>query len=136
MARLKEQRLWDVFSAAAEKTLKLHRVENLIGNGMPDVIGINDRGTSFWIELKAIDKWPVRGTTAVLRNAFEPGQIGFQKEWNSWNGRAFTLLRIGVSEFMLLSASEHNLLTLTQGQILDGVLCHGKHEIVKYLEKL
>lgn len=96
MARLKEQKQWDTFKRHTDKEerLRLWRVENLCGDGMSDVYGINWNGASFWLENKAAEKWPARATTCPLRDVFEPGQVPFMKQINFMNGHAYCLYRV------------------------------------------
>ena len=77
----KEQRLWNNFHDIARGSLNMHRIENMISDGMADIIGINRIGTAFWLELKALDKWPARDSTCPLKGKFEKGQLPFLREW-------------------------------------------------------
>lgn len=133
MARLKEQRAWDNFKAAlVGRDVKCKRVENQIGEGMPDVIGINRNGWVFWLENKAIEKWPVRASTLPLKGIFEPGQVPFMRSWQDWRGNAFVLLRVD-KEFYLLNP-KLALTDLTTSEIIATAVVVGKKEIVNYLE--
>ena len=61
--RKKEQLLWDAMKRALSPRLRLQRVENLVGEGMPDVyVGLSGK----WVELKAVDKVPKRPDTPLL----------------------------------------------------------------------
>jgi hypothetical protein len=141
MARLPEQRVWDTFKRHTDHTdMRLWRVENRHATGMSDVLGINLQGTTFFLEEKAIDEWPVRASTPPLHGAFEPGQIPFLKEWDNWGGNAFVLLRVMKSnEWLLLppyAIDGVELIEQTRAQLklhserddLDG--------IVEFLEEL
>jgi hypothetical protein len=137
MTRQREQKSWDAFSKAFDpRQLKPFRIENLYsGSGMPDVLLINRRGTVFWIENKAIENWPVRATTKPLRDAFEPGQLGFQRQWREWHGIAFTLLRVGLDYYLL--DPDEPLDEMTREELVElAVIQHGKTEIATYLENL
>lgn len=121
--RLKEQRLWDSFSGAAKGRLHLTRIENQL-QSVPDVIGINDIGTVFWLELKALDEWPKRESTKPLLGSFERGQLPFMRAWESRGGFAFVLLRItSPFEWLLLrvphGAYAPDLRQMTREQLLD-----------------
>jgi hypothetical protein len=98
--RLKEQKLWDRFKAHAGKELDLERVENLVGDGMPDVYSV---GTGVWVELKA-PIVPKRANTPLLGE--KEGLRVSQKNWirNAVNrGRAvFILIRDSESELYLV----------------------------------
>jgi hypothetical protein len=73
MARHKEQKLYDRFKDRATGRLLFHRIENLMMNGMSDMIVQNKKGVTAWVENKAIEAWPVRANTVALRNAFQRG---------------------------------------------------------------
>lgn len=136
MSRKPEQLAWDNFSGAAPKaSIKFHRVENLCVTGMSDVIGINMRGTVFWIENKAISAWPVRPTTKPVSGIFERGQLPFLRQWKWWRGHAFVLLRVGVSFYLI--DPEPPIEEQTAAELLAGaVIAVGKPAIYEHLERL
>lgn len=146
MSRLKEQRAWDVFSDNAQGRLQLHRVENSIGQSMPDLIGINRRGGAFWAELKALEDWPKRAATKPLARAFEPGQIPFAKQWIGWRGNSYVILRVGAKEWYLLwpkpwaagaifeTAFTKELVDLTTAELKQVAVAEGLESIIDYLE--
>ncbi|ABL96810.1 hypothetical protein BcepF1.079 [Burkholderia phage BcepF1] len=140
MARKPEQQLYDNFKKYAEHNLLFHRVENLMMNGMSDMIVQNKRGITAWVENKAIEAWPVRSNTVPLRRAFQPGQLGFLREWREWGGDSFVMLRVGKSansEYLLLDPRQP-LDYMSQGQIRDRavIVCGGMKDIVKFFEQL
>lgn len=137
LTRQREQKSWDTFSKGLDpRQAKPFRIENLYsGDGMPDVLLINRRGTVFWVENKAIEKWPARATTLPLRDAFEPGQLSFQRQWREWHGIAFTLLRAGLDYYLL--DPDEPLDKLTREELISrATVMHGKIEICTYLENL
>jgi hypothetical protein len=135
MARLPEQKAWDNFRDFINPwELLLHRVENVCGNGMSDVVGINKNKVVFWIENKAIAHWPARDGTRPMVDAFEPGQIPFMRQWKHWGGNAFVLLRVG-TDFLLLDP----VLPLTEmikAHLIDSAVATGKKHICEHLESL
>lgn len=140
MAKKKEQLAWENFAKHINGRLNCKRVENQINDGMSDVTGINRNGTAFWIENKALEAWPKRASTQPLRGVFEPGQIPFLKEWRSWGGRSFVLLRVG-KEYLLLnpkprSGAEPELVDQTVEQVCLWRLADGIEGIIEYLECL
>ncbi|WVW37714.1 DNA helicase [Aeromonas phage Gekk3-15] len=140
MARTPEQLAWDSFKNGSDAAkYDLHRLENGCGNGIPDVIGINYHGASFFLELKALKEWPKRATTLPLKNKFEARQIPFAQRWNLLGGHSFVLLR-AIKEFYLLKPIHAtNIKTpneMTTAEIIDCSLAIGKKEIIKYLEDL
>lgn len=136
MTRQREQKSWDTFSKALDpRQVKPFRIENLYsGSGMPDVLSINRRGTVFWIENKALEEWPKRDTTKPLRDAFEPGQLAFGRQWKTWHGISFVLLRVGQAYFLL--DPDEPLDMQTKDELLANAVVVGKDVIANYLENL
>lgn len=135
MSRLKEQRAWDrIRDANDPRTLKLVRIENLCGEGTPDLIGQNRNGTVFWLENKALEEWPKRASTPVLSGAFRPGQIPFMEAWRQWNGHAFVLLRVGLEFYLFLPSEE--LYVNTKSELILKALAVGKAAILNHLKAL
>lgn len=135
MARLPEQRAWDAFRGAINPwDLLLHRVENMCVDGMSDVVGINQNGTAFWIENKALPDWPARLDTFPLRDAFEPGQLPFLRQWKHWKGNGFVLLRVD-KEFLLLDPVLP-LDKMCAVLIINNAIVVGKKKVCEYLENL
>jgi DNA-binding XRE family transcriptional regulator len=133
----RETRAWDSFKRSIDQSkLKVLRIENLYsGEGMPDVIGINRKGTVFWIENKALEEWPARASTMPLKNSFEAGQLGFGRAWRFWNGISFVLLRVGKDQYMLLDPNQP-LDSMTGKELIESAYQLGKKEIIAYLEEL
>ena len=112
--RKAEQKLWDTMKRNTPKTRWVQRVENLVGEGMPDLF----IAPCYWIELKA-PKPVKRNATALLGpSKLRPAQIG-------WHLRAYThaidsyiLIRVdGGKEIFLLPgrmAAHVNEMTMTE----------------------
>lgn len=134
MSKNKEQLAFAAFKEASVGVLNLKRIENTITSGQPDTININRKGASFWMELKALHLWPVRGTTPVLKGKFEKGQLSQLREWISWRGHAFVLLRVGKDFFLL----DPKLDLESQGhfELAHHALAVGKSQCVEYLAAL
>lgn len=98
--RQKEQRLWDCLKAHAPAELGLQRVENLVGDGMPDVYS---DGTGAWIELKAPTR-PKRESTPLLGES--EGLRTSQKNWiriaTARGRKVFVLIRDSEGELFLM----------------------------------
>lgn len=131
----KEQKAWDTIRAASVGVLTLQRIESSVGDGIPDVIGINRKGSVFWMELKALEAWPKRETTVPLKGKFEKGQLGFLRQWASWKGSSFVLLRVGVEYFLLDARLSLDIVSVVE-LLEKTVIMKGKKEIVQYLEAL
>jgi hypothetical protein len=86
---LKKARL--IFRAS----LHMHRIENSVMAGMPDVEGFLEDGGQFWLELKAEER-PKRPTTPV-RFAMKKrvAQVEWLKKRWAIGGKAFLLLQVG-----------------------------------------
>lgn len=135
MAKFKEQLAYDSFASGCLGLLRLERIENMVGEAMPDVLGVNRGGTVFWLELKALHEWPKRATTCPLKSKFEKGQLGFLCSWRSgWDGHAFVLLR--VDKVYYLIKPRMDLSELNQIQLMENSVAIGKRECIEYLEKL
>lgn len=134
MSKNKEQLAFSAFKEASVGVLNLKRIENTITSGQPDVIAINRKGAVFWVELKALISWPVRDTTAPLKGKFEKGQLSQLREWISWRGHGFVLLRVD-KEFFLLDP-KLDLEAQGKKEMSERALAVGKKECVKYLEEL
>lgn len=110
---------------------------------LPDIIGINRKARTFWIELKALDAWPVRDSTLPLKNVFEPGQVPFLKEWRGFGGWSFVLVKIGTGReaqwclFTPLGGVTKDLTELTRSELIqEAAIALGLDSIIEYLEKL
>jgi hypothetical protein len=136
MSRLKEQKAWDTFKTNVNGRINFKRVENQIVDGMSDLVGINRFGVSFWIELKALEGWPKRSGTKPLARAFERGQVSFLKEWKTWKGLAFVLLRVGDEWLLLDPKPPVDLVDMNTDKLRISALSTGLQAIIIYLENL
>lgn len=73
------------------KNLVLHRIENIVDAGTPDVIGCLG-GPTFWIELKAVPRQP------MVRVGLRPEQAQFLRNWTRNGGNAWVLVQVGVRD--------------------------------------
>lgn len=104
--RKAEQKVWDAMKRAAKKhapKLWLQRVENLAGDGMPDVYAEGP-----WVELKA-GKIPKR-----IGTQFQMGE-GIRQSQINWHKKA---LSRGVKSYVLIRAEEQKSAPL----LIDGAL--------------
>jgi hypothetical protein len=133
--RQREQASWNTFSKSIEgNRLLFHRVENLHGNGMPDVVCINNYGASIWIENKDVEFWPKRPDTVVLKNRFEPGQLAWARAWNWRGGKSLVLARIEMEYYLLdptMKIEEMN-----RAGLNVHALAIGKQSAIDYLYKI
>lgn len=110
---------------------------------LPDIIGINRKGRTFWIELKALDAWPARETTLPLKNVFEPGQIPFLKEWQGFGGRSYVMVKVGAgrdAQWLLLTPLGgviKDLTEMTRSELIqEAAVALGLDSIIQHLENL
>lgn len=103
--RNKEQRLWDAMKRNLPAGLWMQRIENVVGEGMPDVyVGASGK----WVELKAPSAVPARASTRLLGSeGLRPSQIN----WHLKNAacekspESFILIRTPDQELLLISGS-------------------------------
>ena len=94
--RKPEQRLWDRMRAAkvAAPSVRLERIENLVGAGTPDVIALRS-GQVTWVELKSVDNFPTKATTRVLgAKGLSVAQRNWHYEWYAQQGRSVILVGV------------------------------------------
>jgi len=72
--------------------VRLERIENGVGSGLPDVHCLC-RGVTRWVELKAL-KRPKRPTTPLFKpRTLRPEQTAWHLSYNHAGGRSFILVR-------------------------------------------
>uniref|UniRef100_A0AAU7VGS3 DNA helicase n=1 Tax=Serratia phage Spe5P4 TaxID=3159438 RepID=A0AAU7VGS3_9CAUD len=130
-----EQLAWNSLKPSLEGRIKATRIENMLGEATPDINALNRRGTTFWVELKALKSWPVRATTAPLKNKFEKGQLSFLRSHISWKGKGFVLLRVASREWYLLNPAV-DLEACTKEGIIDASFAIGKENVISFLESI
>lgn len=88
-----------------QKNMKGHwepqRVENPAGPGTPDVYYTMLTGTMGWVELKHVDKWPVRASTALNINHFTPQQRAWLRRHGKAGCQCHVLLQVDTDYFLL-----------------------------------
>ena len=121
-----ERRLaqWRHLAAARIEGLHLQRIESSTGSGIPDIEGCWN-GASFWLELKAVDRLPVKAHSR-LTTTISPAQINWLARRWSVGGRVFVLLRTGQSRRMryyLIPGSNVSALTSLSRATLRQYAC-------------
>ncbi len=129
-----ETNAWTAFHGHALGKLQLNRIENMIGDGMPDVIGSNCHGVGFWLELKDMEKWPAKDTTCPLYKKFRPKQLPFLLHWKSWGFNSFVLLRVNKIFYLINPTSE--LEKIPKSELHLYYIKVGFKDIIEYLEEL
>ena len=94
--RKPEQLLWDAMKQHTPAALWLQRVENVVGEGMPDVyVGCSGK----WVELKAAERIPIKSTTPLL------GRGGMRQSQINWHLKNASLVDAPLS-YVLVSAGK------------------------------
>lgn len=134
--RQREREGWNRFSKSIDsKRLLTHRVENICGNGTPDVVMINGYAATIWVENKSLKAWPKRPTTAPLKHSFEPGQLSWAREWKHKRGNCFVLLTVEDKEYYLLDPA-WRIEEKTREELLELASATGREAIIEYLSEL
>jgi hypothetical protein len=82
--------------------IKMHRVENKVAAGMPDIHYVSEAGSG-WIELKYIPEFQIKGRTKIgIRKA----QAIWHKNYKNDGGISWILLRVGREKIFLFNG-EH-----------------------------
>lgn len=99
---MSEADLWGRVRTGLSPFGRLYRVENAVGDGMPDVHYLlhrrpAERAVYGWLELKYEPEWPVRADTPVTLTKLTLGQVTWHQEHVAAGGRAWTLAQISRS---------------------------------------
>lgn len=134
MSRTKEQRVWDSFKRGVPSGIWVQRIENVVGEGMPDVYVVSN-GLSSWVELKA-SRRPVRASTPLLGSrGLNVQQINWHMKAASVGVRSFILIRDEARDLYLVSgmhAEEIN--SFSASQMREHSLASSWDEIFSVLE--
>ena len=117
--RKKEQRLWDSLKRNKPPHIELERIENLVGEGIPDVLATAMRRMC-WLELKAATL-PARSTTRLL------GPEGLRQSQLNWGAIArrfrlpvYVLIRDDRKQLFMVHCDHFEALNnMTVGEIID-----------------
>lgn len=96
---MKESGLWATTRENLSPFGKLVRIETATALGVPDVAYALRRpkpgsiAAVGWIELKKLDAYPVKPSTAIVLDKLTKDQVDFARDWEAAGGRAFMLLR-------------------------------------------
>lgn len=96
MAKIQESNLWNWLSGARQvlkSTLDMHRVENVVGTGFPDVEGFASPNNPFWIELKAL-QYP-KDPTKPIDHQVTQDQISWLYNRAAVGGKSWVLFQFG-----------------------------------------
>lgn len=122
--RKPEQRLWDAMRKACPPDILLDRIENVAGEGTPDLfVKARTAKRSCWIELKVTTR-PKRPTTQMLGDA--KGLNVDQRNWHDIRANAFA-----VPTFVLVRDDSLQLY-LVSGQRALSINGMTQHELAQH----
>lgn len=101
-----ERALWNLTRKNLSPFGLLHRVENGIDKGTPDVNYLlrrrpHDEPSQGWLELKHEPNWMKRSNTKFSIASLKLEQVQFLEAWSKAGGRAWTLLQVD-RDYLLL----------------------------------
>lgn len=103
--RKPEQRVWDSMKRAAPSGVWMERIENLLGDGIPDVLIMTAISRVCFVELKAATL-PVRPTTRVLGDdGLRPSQVSWHLKSTNYNTPVYTVIRDDQRGLYMIPAS-------------------------------
>lgn len=108
--RKAEQKLWDTMRNNKPRGVVLNRVENYVGEGMPDVY-LRVRSLATWVELKAPIA-PKRETTRLM------GDQGMRQEQINWHLQSAAL---NLPTWILIRDTTQRRLWVVEGRFADEV---------------
>ena len=93
-----ERAFWNLLDEKLSPFGILHRIENRVGTGTPDVaycLRRRPKGpiTSGWLELKQTE-WPSRSGTPFTIESLTLNQVQFLERWSKNGGMAFLLAQV------------------------------------------
>lgn len=93
--RKKEQLLWDAMRRGMTTQVRMERLENVVGVGIPDVLVLAD-GVVTFCELKARVDFPALPLTRVLgAGGLSVAQRNWHMLWNRCGGRSLIVVGVG-----------------------------------------
>jgi len=115
-----EATLWVYVRKNMRGRWSAQRHEDSISRGIPDVSYALE-GADGWIELKSLDRWPVRAGTPV-RVGMTPEQVAWlETRGDAGAGRCFVLIRVGREHLLVRWHRCRSLLRvdLSSDEVLD-----------------
>ena len=123
-----ESKFWDRLQPRLKPDFFVQRIENLVGEGVPDVfLTRRENGRMCWLELKSREKFPVRATTKVF------GDDGLRPSQIAWiHGRAvagapiYILAVCDKVEFLIEGVHAREFNAWTRQELETFALVHGE----------
>ncbi len=95
-----ERSLWRTARRQLSSYGLLQRIESPLVRGIPDVVYCL-LGHAGWLELKEVDAWPARATTALNIPSLTLEQVVFSESWSGAGGSAHLLLQVSRTYLLL-----------------------------------
>lgn len=137
--RLPEQKLWDRFRRAISDDILAQRVENLVGQGWPDVLTLGGPdGFVAWVELKAVESKPARASTRVLgdKKGLSRDQRNWFFEWHRFGGNCFVLVAVGREHFLVPGGLADQVNDMTMADLAQVACARTWQEIIERLQDI
>lgn len=124
--------------AIDKKTVRLERIENIVADGIPDVLSIANGFTTF-CELKQVAASPVRATTRLI-----PSGKGLRLSQRNWHmecfrhgGRSLIIVGVGVNKVYCLDGGFYDSVnTMTEAQMKRNAMATDWKTLEKKLKEL
>lgn len=137
--RLPEQRLWDKMRKELKEKRRIHleRVENLVGDGIPDVLCSTPNAGACFVELKAQDVLPAREDSKVLGSSgLRVSQRNWHLDWKRNGGVSWVLIGVEQKHFLLLSGRLHDSINdMSFSQLRAAAAAEGWFQIAQILQE-
>lgn len=98
-----EQQQWIKLKAATEKHIMWQRHEDRLSPDIPDLSFQTPYGGG-WVEMKTLDQWPARSTTAVNLPHLKEGQVNWLQKRRTLGSNCWILLWVRSTGEWLLFA--------------------------------
>lgn len=135
--RLPEQQLWDRMRRATSKvTIRLERIENVVSEGIPDVLSLA-AGVVTFCELKQVAAPPKRPTTRLIPSGkgLRQSQLNWHLEWHRHGGRSLIIVGLGVNKIYCFPGSAADLVNgMTQSQMEFCSVARNWNQVEEYLK--
>lgn len=132
-----ERDLWHALRDAVSPHGHIERIENMVGNGMPDVTFCILPGIEGFIELKWAPRWPKDPTVILKLKHFTPQQRIWLRQRTRAGGRCYVLLQVGDDRILLTGewAQRHLGLDATKADITANALFGSRLPLTSWIRR-
>jgi hypothetical protein len=113
--KMSEKNFWNLIRN--NLGIKMHRVENRVSSGMPDVHYVSNKGSG-WIELKYVSEFPRKGKMKIgIRKA----QKFWHRAYYNHGGKSWILIRVGRRGIILVNGNKSDEISqgITSEKLID-----------------